>query len=95
MIDEIKKACLKMAIKYHLDKNPGGRSAQEKSEQVSEAYDVLNDEQRQAAYDRYDHDAFDPKAGGVQSGNRGGGRFQDPFDIFREDFNSNGNICGD
>jgi molecular chaperone DnaJ len=76
--DEIKKAYRKMAIKYHSDKNSGDKSAEEKIKQISEAYDVLNDEQKRAAYDRYDHDAFDSKGGGgFQSGRRNGRAFQD------------------
>ncbi|MDR1590550.1 MAG: molecular chaperone DnaJ [Puniceicoccales bacterium] len=94
--EEIKKAYRKMAIKYHPDKNPGDKSAEEKFKQVSEAYDVLNDEQKRAAYDRYGHDAFDPNRAGFQSERRsGGGGFQDPFDIFREAFGGDGGIFGD
>jgi molecular chaperone DnaJ len=84
-----------MAIKYHLDKNPGDKSAEENVKQVLEAYDVLSDEQKRAAYDRYGHEAFDPKGGGFQSRNRAGGGFQDPFDIFREAFGGDGGIFGD
>ncbi|MDR2628735.1 MAG: molecular chaperone DnaJ [Puniceicoccales bacterium] len=93
--DEIKKAYRKMAVKYHPDKNPGDKSAEEKFKQVSEAYDVLSDEQKRAAYDRYGHDAFDPNREGSQSGYRRSGGFQDPFDIFREAFGGEGGIFGD
>ncbi|MDR0417906.1 MAG: molecular chaperone DnaJ [Puniceicoccales bacterium] len=96
--DEIKKAYRKMAVKYHPDKNPGDRSAEEKFKQVSEAYDVLNNEQKRAAYDRYGHDAFDPQkgmGGGFQSGRRGSAGFQDPFDIFKEAFGGEGGIFND
>jgi molecular chaperone DnaJ len=95
--EEIKKAYRKMAVKYHPDKNPGDKSAEEKFKQVSEAYDVLNDSQKRAAYDRYGHDAFDSRngGGGFQSGRSGSGGFHDPFDIFREAFGGSGGIFGD
>ncbi|MDR1434983.1 MAG: molecular chaperone DnaJ [Puniceicoccales bacterium] len=94
--EEIKKAYRKMAVKYHPDKNQGDRLAEEKFKQVSEAYDVLKDEQKRAAYDRYGHDAFDPKGGGgASSRSNGFGGGADPFDIFREAFGEGGGIFGD
>ena len=65
--DELKKAYRKMAMKYHPDKNKGDKSAEEKFKEISHAYDILSDEQKKAAYDRYGHDAF------TQGGNAGGG----------------------
>jgi molecular chaperone DnaJ len=79
--DEIKRAYRKLAVKYHPDKNPDDPEAEEKFKELGEAYDVLIDEQKRAAYDRYGHAAF--AQGGV-GGGRGG--FHDPFDIFREVF---------
>src|SRR3982751_3058754 len=83
--DEIKKAYRKLAVKFHPDKNPGDHSAEEKFKELGEAYDVLSDEQKRAAYDRFGHAAFQAGGGG---GGRGG--FHDPFDIFREVFGGGG-----
>lgn len=69
---EIKKAYLKMAKKYHPDQNKGDDSAEHKFKEVNEAYEVLKDEQKKAAYDRYGHDAF-KQGGGASAGGFGGG----------------------
>jgi molecular chaperone DnaJ len=82
--DDLKKAYRKMAVKYHPDKNPGDKTAEEKFKEVSEAYDVLGDSDKRAAYDRYGHEAFE--SGGVQSGGRNFRGGHDPFDVFREVF---------
>jgi len=81
--DELKKAYRKLAVQYHPDKNPNDKSAEEKFKELGEAYDVLGDEQKRAAYDRYGHAAF---AGGMPGAGAPGGGFHDPFDIFREVF---------
>ena len=86
--EEIKKSYRKLAIKYHPDKNPGDKEAEEKFKELSEAYEVLSDAQKRAAYDQYGHGAFDPRA----RARSGGGGFHDPFDIFREAFGGGGNI---
>jgi molecular chaperone DnaJ len=84
--EEIKKSYRKLAVKFHPDKNPGDKTAEEKFKELSEAYEVLNDAQKRAAYDQYGHAAFDPR----QRAGRGGGGFHDPFEIFREVFNQQG-----
>ena len=73
---EIKKAYRKQALKYHPDKNPGDKDAEEKFKQAAEAYEVLSDENKRAQYDRFGHAAFEGGAGG------GGGFSMD--DIFSQ-----------
>src|SRR5919204_5241037 len=84
--EEIKKAYRKLAVKFHPDKNPGDKAAEEAFKEIGEAYEALSDPQKRAAYDQYGHAAFDPRLRG-----RAGG-FHDPFDIFREVFGGAGSI---
>jgi molecular chaperone DnaJ len=83
--DEIKRSYRKLAVKFHPDKNPGDHTAEEKFKELGEAYDVLMDDQKRGAYDRYGHGAFAQGTAGPRGGGAGGG-FHDPFDIFREVF---------
>lgn len=94
--DDIKKAYRKLAVKYHPDKNPGDKAAEEKFKELGEAYEILSNADKRAAYDRYGHGAF--AQGGVGAGGfGGGGGFHDPFDVFREVFGGGGGggIFGD
>jgi molecular chaperone DnaJ len=81
--EDIKKAYRRLAVKYHPDKNPGDKAAEENFKELGEAYEVLSEPQKRAAYDQYGHAAFDRRAGGF---GRGGAGFHDPFEVFREVF---------
>ncbi len=86
--DEIKKAYRKLAMKHHPDRNPDSKQAEEKFKEAKEAYEMLSDPQKRAAYDQYGHAGVDPNAGGFGPGAAGGfGGFADAFgDIFGEIF---------
>src|ERR1700755_2608935 len=85
--DVLKSAYRKMAMKFHPDRNPGDATAEIKFKEINEAYDVLKDDQKRAAYDRFGHAAFEGGMGaaGARGGNPFGdfGSFGDVFeDIF-------------
>lgn len=90
--DEIKKAYRKLAMQYHPDRNPDNKEAEAKFKDINEAYEVLKDEQKRAAYDRYGHQAFANGMGGAGAGANPfngfdftGAGFADVFsDIFSE-----------
>lgn len=86
--DEIKKAYRKLAMKYHPDRNPDSKDSEEKFKEAKEAYEVLSDAQKRAAYDAYGHAGVDPSAAaGAGAGAQGFGSFADAFgDIFGEIF---------
>ena len=83
-VEEIKTSYRKLAMKYHPDRNPGDAAAEESFKEISQAYDILIDPEKRAAYDRYGYAAFQSPGGGPGAG------FHDPFDLFREVFGSGG-----
>ena len=86
--DTIKKAYRKAAIKYHPDKNPGDKEAEEKFKEAAEAYDVLSNQDKRARYDRYGHAGMGGAAGGGGFGGFSGGGFsmEDIFEQFGDIF---------
>ncbi len=84
--ETVKKAFRKLAMQYHPDRNPGDKDAEHRFKEINEAYDVLKDEDKRAAYDRFGHAAFE---NGGPRGNGGGfseGSFADIFDDLFGDF---------
>jgi len=84
--EDLKKAYRKLAMQYHPDRNPGDAAAEQKFKELSEAYEVLKDEQKRAAYDRFGHAAFE-NGGGRGGPGAGDFNFAQGFaDIFDEMF---------
>ncbi len=100
--DDLKKAYRKLAMQYHPDRNPGNSEAEHKFKEISEAYEVLKDEQKRAAYDRFGHQAFENGGRGAPGGGGGGfggfdfggGGFADIFDEMFGDFMGGGRRSG-
>ena len=93
--EEIKKAYRKLAMKYHPDRNQGDKSAETRFKELNEAYDVLKDAEKRAAYDRYGHAAFEGGGGGGGpfgggGGGFGGGGFEDIFEQMFGNLNARG-----
>ena len=103
--DEIKSAYRKMAMKYHPDRNPGDKTAEENFKEVNEAYGILSDPDKKSKYDRFGHAGVDPNSGfggaggfggfgGFDFGGTGGGAwngsFEDIFDMFGGMFGGGG-----
>ena len=91
---EIKKGYRKMAIKYHPDKNPDDKSAEENFKKAAEAYEVLSDENKKARYDQYGHQAFDGPQGGGGGFGGGGMNMDDIFSQFGDIFGGGGGGFG-
>ena len=87
---DIKKAYRRVAMKYHPDRNPDDKDAEEKFKEASEAYEILSDAQKRSAYDQFGHDAVSGNAGAGGFGG-GGGNFSDIFgDVFGDIFGGGG-----
>ena len=89
---DIKKAYRRMAMKHHPDRNPGDQAAEESFKEINEAFEILSDDQKRAAYDQYGHAGVDPSMGGMGgAGGFAGGNFGDIFgDVFGDIFGAGG-----
>ncbi len=79
---EIKAAYRKLAVKHHPDKNPDDHTAEDKFKEAAEAYSVLSDAQKRAAYDRFGHQGVGAGAAGGAGFNPGFSNIEDIFDLF-------------
>jgi molecular chaperone DnaJ len=91
--EELKKAYRKLAMQHHPDRNPGDAKAEARFRECSEAYDILKDDQKRAAYDRYGHAAFE-QGGGPGPGDFGTGGLGDIFDQMFGEFTGRGRRSG-
>lgn len=80
---DLKKAYRRVAMKYHPDRNPDNKKAEDNFKEANEAYEILSDEQKRATYDQYGHAAFEGNSAG---GGFNGGNFEDFGDIFSDIF---------
>ncbi|MCQ2565532.1 MAG: molecular chaperone DnaJ [Clostridia bacterium] len=93
--DQIKSAFRKMAMKYHPDRNPDDKDAEEKFKEINEAYSVLSDPEKKEKYDRFGFAGVDPNMGGAGAGGFGGfGGFDDIFNMFTGGFGGFGGFGG-
>jgi molecular chaperone DnaJ len=92
---EVKKAFRRIAMKYHPDRNSDDKNSDEKFKEAQEAYEVLGDEEKKSAYDRFGHAGVDGSAGGGFGGGGGGAGFGDVFgDVFGDIFGGGGGRGG-
>lgn len=87
---ELKKAYRQMAMKYHPDRNPGDKSAEEKFKDAKEAYEILSDQQKRSAYDQFGHAGVNPSMGGGQRSGAEFRNFEDMFNVFGDIFGGGG-----
>src|SRR5882724_803845 len=90
---EIKKAFRTLAMKYHPDRNPGDPTVEEQFKEIHNAYSILSDKEKRAAYDRFGHAGVDPSMGGG-AGHGGFGGFGDVFEDIFENIFSGGRGAG-
>ena len=88
--DEIKSAYRKLAMKYHPDRNPGDKVAEEKFKEAAEAYDVLHDAEKRQRYDQFGHAGMNGGAGGFGGFGAGGMNMEDIFSMFGDIFGGRG-----
>ena len=93
---ELKSAYRKLAVKYHPDKNPGDKIAEDKFKEASEAYGILSDQEKKQKYDNFGHAAFENGSGrqGGFGGGFSGADFSDIFEDFFGDFGGGGRSRG-
>ncbi len=77
---QLKSAFRKLAMKWHPDRNPGDRDSENRFKEINEAYDILKDGQKRAAYDRFGHAAFEQGGGGGRGASDFASSFTDVFD---------------